>query len=395
MKVLFINTLYSPYIVGGAERSTQLLAEALVQKGHRISVVCSIPNVDSHTAWVNGVKVHYWGSGKHSIRLPSCPGTEGRRLLRRFLDVYSPLGYHLVDTVLEKERPDLVHTHNLTGFSAAAWRVAKARGIPVVHTLRDHYLLCPRSTMYHRGKNCQGQCVLCRLFTIPRKLLSRRIDAVVGISRYILDLHRRSGYFSRSTVQRVIYNSVTGGKSGPPRDGSARLRFGFMGRLQKKKGFFMVADALQEIAQDSWELYVAGDLAELGEKRPLGENIHYLGFVPPAEFFRRIDVLVVPSLWQEPLGRTVLEAYACGIPVIGSDRGGIPEIIDHGVTGLIYPAEDRHALRRCAEGFIQNPALAPSMGKDCLKKAEGFSSHRIASQYLDLYGLMESPGKDL
>ncbi len=114
-------------------------------------------------------------------------------------------------------------------------------------------------------------------------------------------------------------------------------------------------------------------------------SVKFTGFIDPASFFSKIDILVVPSLWHDPLPRTIFEAYAHGIPVIGSDKGGIPEIINHGETGFIYSAEDIKALQNILIYFIDNPSTAMSMQKNCLNSSMDFSSDAIAHRYLNLY----------
>jgi glycosyltransferase involved in cell wall biosynthesis len=70
------------------------------------------------------------------------------------MDIYNPLMAWEVKKIIDREQPDLVHTHNLQGFSVAAWKVVKKRGLPLVHTMHDYYLLCPRNTMFGGGRNC-------------------------------------------------------------------------------------------------------------------------------------------------------------------------------------------------------------------------------------------------
>jgi len=71
-------------------------------------------------------------------------------------------------------------------------------------------------------------------------------------------------------------------------------------------------------------------------KRAEGLPVEFLGYVKPEELFRLIHCLVVSSRWHEPFGRVIIETFACAIPVIASNRGGIPEIVDEGQTGWLY-----------------------------------------------------------
>jgi glycosyltransferase involved in cell wall biosynthesis len=105
--------------------------------------------------------------------------------------------------------------------------------------------------------------------------------------------------------------------------------------------------------------------------------------VRPEEFFAQIHLLVVPSLWHEPLGRIVLEAQANLVPVIASRRGGIPELIEEGKTGFLYepdhPAELLEILRSLTPGECER------MRDNCMTKREEFAPERIAGEYLKVY----------
>jgi glycosyltransferase involved in cell wall biosynthesis len=113
-----------------------------------------------------------------------------------------------------------------------------------------------------------------------------------------------------------------------------------------------------------------------------------LGFIPPAELFAKIDVLVVPSLWHEPLGRIVFEAYAHGLPVIATDRGGISEIVSPGETGFLFdpdvPESDERSLERTITAFKQH-ADTKVMRQHALAKAKDFLPHVIVEQHEALY----------
>lgn len=391
MKIILINTLYSPYMVGGAERSVQFLAESLVKQGHEAVVLTTTDEKDK-VDYLNGVKVYYI-----SLKNLYHPYINNRdkninsalKPLWHAIDIYNPLMADKVEKIISAERPDLVHTNNIAGFSVAVWQVVKKLRLPLVHTLRDYYLMCSRKyIMFHNGKNCNQPCVDCKAYSIAKRQVSNSVDAVIGISQFILDHHLNFNYFSEASCQKVIYNSYQATAS--PHTESSRLRLGYLGRIEKPKGFDFLLQALLKLNHQDWELKIGGRVtdekkADLRSRYPL-PNVSYLGFIKPEDFFSQIDVLIVPSLWQEPLGRIVLEAYAYGVPVIGSNRGGIPEIIDSGSTGFVFNPECEESLLEIIKKFLDNRDLCVQMRKNALNKSQIFSPTAIFNQYIEIYG---------
>src|SRR5690349_13583869 len=198
MKVALLNTLYAPNVLGGTERVVQTLADTLLARGHEPVVICTDNQGGVRRELVAGVPVYYVGLQNVYPLVP----IEARSALAK------PI-WHTVDTanigmaralgkILDRERPAILHSHNLAGFSALAWSVAYERSIPIVHTLHDYYLLCLRSTMFTDGAVCERQHVTCAVFSWPRIKLSSRVAAVVGVSNFVLDRHLSYGAFPRA-----------------------------------------------------------------------------------------------------------------------------------------------------------------------------------------------------
>lgn len=389
MKLMLINTLYYPNIFGGAERSVQFLAEALVQKGHQVVVVSAHPGLeDVKKELVNGVRVYY-------IKLKNIYWPfSGRkqpfwaRGAWHLLDIYNPLMSRELSRIIREEKPDLVHTNNLAGFSVAVWKVVKEFNLPLVHTIRDYYLLCPASKMYKDGKNCDHICTKCQLFSISKIKLSAHVDTVVGNSKFILERHLQEKVFDRAKKE-VIYNAYKTTASGEKLNGGRKgCIFGFIGRLDPTKGIELLLKVFNEVSIfNKYTLLVAGTglqdyVAHL--KSISNNNVHYLGFMPSAEFYRQVDILIVPSLWHEPLPRTIFEAYAHGIPVVGSRRGGIPEIIEEGKTGFVFEPDDLSSLVKAMSKLLHKD-LRATMREQCLAKAEQFTPEKIVGDYLQVY----------
>ena len=121
------------------------------------------------------------------------------------------------------------------------------------------------------------------------------------------------------------------------------LRIGFVGRLAPTKGLESLIDALLGLGRRDWTLAIAGRGEQHYEaalkRRYESAQVRFLGFVDPGELYAGIDVLAVPSLWEEPLATVILEAYSYGVPVLAARRGGLPELVEHEKTGLVYEPE--------------------------------------------------------
>ena len=383
---MLVSSLYYPHVLGGAERSVQFIAESLLTAGHTPVVITSGFEEAGQVKIVNGVKVYYINI-KNIYRPFQGKRPKGLKLIWQAIDAHNPFMAKVVAKILAEEQPDVVHTNTISGFSAAIWSEVKQQGIPLVHTLRDYYLLCPDGSMYWKGKNCDKPCWSCSLYSIPKRKLSSCVDYVVGISQFVLDKHRLFSLFPNAKT-RVIFNSYSPPAELPARVPDTKLRIGFIGRLRRLKGIETLLKAMPHFDDAKVSLIVAGKGEPQYEQKLQSistRNVTYLGFVKPSEFFQQIDLLVAPSLWHEPLGRIVFEAYAYGIPVIGARRGGIPELIDVGKTGYLFDPTDEKSLVSEISRFVNDPGLASAMQQDCLLKAQDFLPQTIIEQYLKVY----------
>ena len=124
------------------------------------------------------------------------------------IDIYNWRYKKDVKRIVSKIKPDIINTSNLCGISSIAWDVVHKMKIPIVHTLRDYYLLCPQQTMIKGTTSCEKQCTICKTYSIVKKEMSQKVDAVVGISNFILQHHLSFGYFKNAIRKEVISNSI-------------------------------------------------------------------------------------------------------------------------------------------------------------------------------------------
>ncbi len=346
--------------MGGAERSVALLAEAQSTAGHEVAASCITPG--SGTREIRGgVRVYrmphetdFWPEEwpQHSVL---------ERGVRRFKQQFNYKLERHFGEVMDDFRPEIVHTHSLLDVSTRVWLAAQARRTPIVHTLRDYDLACANAAMFREGRRCTARHLKCRLFTFMKYYHQRVVDAVVGVGAAILASHLELGYFRHvpERFRRVIWNPAAVEGIGanyvrPSRTGKP-LTFGYLGRINVEKGVGTLLNACRTLPHSTWKLLIAGKAAdEQDELRSLasGLPVEFLGFVAARELLEAVDVLVVPSIWAEPLPRSILEAYAAGVPVIGADSGGIPDLIGRDNHDWLFPVGDAAELAKRMQAVI-------------------------------------------
>jgi glycosyltransferase involved in cell wall biosynthesis len=396
MRILMLSLLYPPIQVGGAEKAANLLAEALVRAGHQVSVISLHPGKDEVVEEMNGVRVYrlpldnlYWpsfGSGKGHGPVA--------KLLWHLRDTWNPGAAVRVGRILDIEKPEVVHSHVITGFSVSVWREVKKRKIRLVHTIHDYYLLCIRSILFRQGRACEQQCFQCRLGTAPAKKLSHSVDHVVAVSRFVLDIHRKFGHFNQ-VPGSVVYNiqAARPAAAMERRAGETKLVFGYIGMISEAKGLRTLLSAMQSLNDPDWRLRIAGagadDYVNELKQQFADPRIEWLGYTASQPFFQSIDVLVVPSLWQDPLPYVVIECFAAGKALIGAQSGGIPELGRLGRRVATYPAGDTTELARLMNEAMADCDAWRSGGFADSGSMSRFSEHEVTANYMKLYGIIE------
>ncbi|WP_051318210.1 glycosyltransferase family 4 protein [Cohnella thermotolerans] len=396
MRIVIVNSLYAPHIVGGAEISTQILAEALgsVADVHVLTLGSQKRSAGVQVEKIGGVTVHrlphhnlYWlGDSQGRGTLP--------RIVRRLVDLYNRRLIGAVKERLQAIRPDLIHTQNLSGFGAAVWTANAKEGVPIVHTLRDYSLLSPVSSPLSNP-------ALARLYALTSGAFSRRVAAVVGISSHILKRHTDAGLFPDATRQ-VIPNAVEGEIAASDKDfGRKPLRIGYFGRIEPEKGVRELVDAALACPRDVVEKVVVcgeGSLRQnLTDIVRHDDRFLFPGKVKPAEARRLMaeaDVNFVPSIWEEPFGRVIIESYQVGTPVYASAVGGIPDAVWNPAEFLFRPGSAA-AIRDKIEAFY---ALSGEEKRriqaSCLQHCRKFTQAALLERHLDLYARTLSRSRD-
>jgi glycosyltransferase involved in cell wall biosynthesis len=343
MRVALVTSALSADTRGGAEKYVEDAARSL-QERHDVVVL-------------TGSRAH--AEGIQLVRLPGLPyhdagvGSRFSRLAWHARDQWRPSVHRRLARALETLRPDIVWTHEPQGLSAAVFTAIATRRVPHVHTAHDLNLLCARTSMTRNGAYCGGRCLDCAVQRqIRGRAIKRRLDRFIGVSDYITDRHVRAGIVRPEEAVTIR----VGAEPGPTRirEASASPTIGFIGALAAHKGVRTLLAAI-ESAPAGWRLLVAGRGPLAGAvEAASGDDprVEYLGYVDTAakdEFFERIDVLVVPSEWEEPGPFVVMEAAVRGIPAVVSDRGGLPET-PHART---FRSGDPASLRSAIASFVE------------------------------------------
>lgn len=359
MKILVIASLFPPSGIGGAELVAERISQGLAARGNQIVVATLAPSGKGEIVERDGIRiiripiVNLYGN----LDAPHKPSPI--KALWHIADIYNAAMGRKVEEVIRDTAPDIICAHNLAGFSVAVYAAARRCGTPLVQVLHDHYFLCPYSICFHSGRPCATTCLPCRLVRLPHRRLTASAAAVVGVSRFILEKVTGHGMFA-GVPTAVIHNAREMPAPAKTQPGNARV-FGYLGALVPHKGVELLIQAFREIAGNGNSLVIAGSgtsqylehLRHLSGTAP----IEFIGQTRPEGFFPLIDVTIVPSLCPEAFSLVAAESCLAGVPVIAASRGGLPEVIEDGVNGLLFDPGSPGALVASIQRVIDEPSL--------------------------------------
>nr|WP_245635197.1 glycosyltransferase [Marinobacterium profundum] len=374
--MLIVNTLYYPFKVGGAEKSVQLLAEALVRIGHQVHVAVVHDKKNYISVELNGVNVNYF-----PIRNLYWPFGAKKPVLLKFvwhvIDFFNFKAKKDIDDLISQIKPDVVHTNNLSCFSVSVWSSAYKNKCKIVHTARDYYLLGPNSTLFRNNKCIDPQSYFYRISSILKKYNSKKVDCFVGVSQYMVNVHKALGYFNEA-ASFSVYNSVEmAGVNRLPSDiNNGVIRVGYIGRLEEQKGYGNFLQFVKNIQSKIGEDYkvipvVAGSgcrkYINIVESSLNVGAIEKLGYTDVNNFISKVDHVVFPLQWNEPFGRAIVECAVAGKPVWINPKGGAAELL------AIFP--NVNPMDEFSFSFCVREVLNPDV----------FSSKFVAMKYDEIY----------
>lgn len=310
-------------------------------------------------------------------------------------------------------QPDVIHAHNTFPLiSPSLYWVAARADVPVVQTLHNFRLMCLNALFLREGKVCEDCMGRLPWRGVARACYRDSHAASLALSG-MLALHRALGTYCTKVTRYIALNEFCRGKfieAGLPAErvvvkpnfvdwsecrphpdplpegGGGRNGLLFVGRLSVEKGVITLAEAMRRLPDV--QLRVAGD----GPKASLMDGVarvtrlgSLLGGAVREEMFRAI-ALVVPSICYENSPRTIVEAFACGLPVIASRIGALAEIVRDGETGLLFEPDNPRDLADKMTWALAHPAEMCRMGKAAQQDyALQYTPERNYRMLMDIY----------
>jgi glycosyltransferase involved in cell wall biosynthesis len=392
---LTVNCVVPPDQHGGAEFSAIGLAIDLAQAGHRVTLfgaerLSSTSGAQAKSTF-RGVEVRRRKFDRPYDWLDGMPHDGLTKLRWHVADHFKASNETLFEQVIDDVAPDAVIVHNTQGIGFNLFRVLARRGIPTVHVLHDLGLVCLNRAMFRGAEKCRRHCFECRLVSRRNIHLLRSLKRFALVSPSRANLQTLSGYADlNGLAQEVIPNAVDYpifDKQVP--DGPSR--FVFAGRLSPEKGFNFLISVLRDLEPtNEFRLEILGSGPEETSVREMvsgDRRFEFRGTVSLEEVGRamsRSDMLLVPSLWDENFPGVVVHALRAGLPVAASAAGGMKEMIEDGVSGVLLPKGDAGAWRQALTDIGFDRERLGSMGQAAYEAGQRYLPARAVSLYLKL-----------
>ncbi len=302
--------------------------------------------------------------------------------------------------ITDRFRPDVIHVHNTFPLiSPSLYWVASRVGVPVVQTLHNFRLMCLNALFLREGKVCED-CMGKVPWRGVTQACYRESYAASAALAGMLVLHRGLGTYRNKVGRYIALNEFCRGKfieGGLPAERVVvkpnfvdfdapetvtRSGLLFVGRLSAEKGVATLAAAMSQLSDVT--LRVAGDGPEAGLLEHVAGVVR-LGSLP-GEIVRqemsRASALVVPSIWYENFPRTIVEAFACGLPVIASRIGALADIVTDGRTGLLFEPGNPQDMADKLTWVQAHPEQMAAMGRNARVQYEAEFSAEVNYQCL-------------
>ena len=412
MRILHVHKYFHER--DGASRYVSELMRETEARGHATAILAMDQPDNTRTPWSE-----FFVSNIETKRVKFGFGAF-KQLERAF---YSREAKKKMEEICESFRPDVVHAHNLyTHLSPSVLSVARKRGIPVVMTVHDYGLVSanyvifdgrepmdPRSSVwaFARTRFIKGSFLATALLEVVLRLQrtlgfwQRGVDAYLCASHAVVHTLASVGFDKdRMHVLSLPAGPFTARLQEPDTSLSRKRQVVFASRFETYKGI----DVVLEIAERLPDVEFV--LVGFGNKMPLVrqaadrlKNIAIKEFVPGPDLWQLMEeaaCVLVPSVWAEPYGLVAIEAMARGTPVMVGNRGGLPEIVQNGVSGMVENPDDPAAWAKRLKAFLGSEPVQRKMRAEALKRAHSLGEpKKHLEAVMALYNDVRSHKADL
>ncbi len=402
MKILLANKFYYPR--GGPETVIFQQEKYLRQLGHEV-----IPFAMQDERNLSSEYSDFFVSNVDYRQMNGSPVENAKIALKM---IYSSEAKNKIEQLLDSAKPEIAHLHNIYHqISPSILGALKKRDIPVVMTLHDFKLVCPNYSFYRQGNNCeecqgrkfyravQHRCIqnsrlkslVCAAegyWHLWNRTYLDNVDKFIALSRFSLNKFVEYGL----PEEKLVYlpNCLELSEFKPSYKNKGYILF--VGRLNQKYGIFTLLKAAEQLPQVDFHIAGNGEdeteIQKIVREKKL-TNIKLLGFLPPEQLGKEMaesSFIVFPNTIYHNCPMVILEAFALGKPVVASNLGSIPELVEKNVTGLLFETESVSELADQILKLYSQPRLVRELGENARKKAErDFSTEKYYPRLLGLY----------
>lgn len=318
--------------------------------------------------------------------------------------IWSRKTYREINGIIKTFKPDIIHSHNTFPLiSPSIYWVASKNCIPVVQTLHNFRLFCLQAMFLREGKICEDCINRWPWRGIIRKCYRDSISQSLTLATLLL-IHRSLGTYARKVTRYIALNQfcrntfIRGGL--PPEHISIKPNFVdlpynqpshtgsalYVGRLSEDKGINILAGALSTLPDIPVDIVGSGPLSgNIVSQKNL--YLHgWLDMEATNKKMREASYLLMPSIWYENFPRTLVEAFACGLPVIASNLGAMAELVEDGQTGLLFKPGSTDDLREKIKWAENHPDQIRIMGHNARKRYEKhYTREKNYQQLINIY----------